>query len=668
MRSRNSPALRAAALLAAAGLCLGPTARAAKNQPPPQWALDLLKTPVPAFTGDPAAVILSDEYVETVDAQGRATEREREAIRILKPQGRERGCAVSFDVDEKLNYFRAWTITADGKQFQAKNTDFVDFGDTTIPILLSTVKTRVLHPPAADIGATIFCESEELLAPYQQETVWRMQVNIPFVSEALEVDLPPGRNYVANWHRYSAVAPTQVAPNHWRWELKNVPALDLSNVPVAPSWSALAARMTVTWGDAAVRDKSREWRAFGEDYTQLQQHRADPTPEIAAEAQRLTAGAPDFYSRLKDLTQYIQKNIQYFIVVRGIGGLQSHFAGDVFRNRYGDCKDKTTLLISMLQAVGIQAYYMPVDDRRGVIDPDDPSLAVGNHMITAIQIPATVNDPRLLAVVKGTAGTRYLIFDPTNERTPVGNLADYEQGSYALLAAGADSQVIALPVLPPTANGEERTGTFALAADGSLSGTVEISSTGPTGADTRLALKYTDPTERRSELEKAVANDLPGVTLVSYKFTQPADLDQPLGLTYKVTVPQYAHIAGPLLLVRPRPVGDDTMPFSDKPRTQPIDLQATGRWHDSFDIALPPGYSVDELPDPVALDTDFASYHSTTTVKGGVLHFDRVYTVRKIGLPASRAADFRSFEGAIVEDQQEAVVLKKQAAASKPAL
>ena len=149
--------------------------------------------------------------------------------------------------------------------------------------------------------------------------------------------------------------------------------------------------------------------------------------------------------------------------MRGIGGLQAHHAGDIFRNRYGDCKDKTTLLISMLQVAGIQAFYVPVDDRRGVVDPDAPSL-YGDHMITAIEIPAEVKDPRLMAIVKAKDGKRYLIFDPTNERTPVGNLPSYEQGGYGLLAAGADSQIVALPVLPPDANGTERKGTFTLSA------------------------------------------------------------------------------------------------------------------------------------------------------------------------------------------------------------
>ena len=60
--------------------------------------------------------------------------------------------------------------------------------------------------------------------------------------------------------------------------------------------------------------------------------------------------------------------MRYFIVVRGIGGWQAHYAADICLNHYGDCKDKTTLLISMLQAIGIKAYFVPVDDRRGVVD------------------------------------------------------------------------------------------------------------------------------------------------------------------------------------------------------------------------------------------------------------------------------------------------------------
>jgi hypothetical protein len=656
--SSNALPVAAAVLLAFACIS-GHAGIFGKDSSIPQWGLDAAKAKTPDYVKDASSVILFDEYVETVDGQGRATERERKAIRILQPQGRRDGCAVSYDVDEKINYFREWTIGADEKPYQAKDTDFVDEGDTGDAVMLSTRKVRIVHPPAADVGATIICESEELLAQWDQEKIWDIQHGVPAVLQALEVDLPAGHSYAVAWHRYTPVAPAEVAPGHWRWEIKDMQTLDLRNVKASLEWEALAARMSVTWGDAAVTGKDNEWRALGQWTTTLEANRADPTPEITAKAQELVAGAPDFYSRLKNITEYIQKNIQYFVVLRGIGGMQAHYAGDIFRNRYGDCKDKTTLLIAMLQAVGIKAFYVPVDDRRGVVDPDAPSLA-GNHMITAIEVPADVNDARLIAMVKANDGKRYLIFDPTNERTPVGNLPSYEQGGYGLLAAGAASQVIELPVLPPDANGKDRKGAFTLAADGSLTGSVETTSIGPQGAWLRIDLKETTEKEQRSELEKGVAYDLPGVVLDSYKYTQPSDLDKPLELDYKVTVPQYSHQAGPLLLVRPRVVGDDAVPFDDKPRSVPIDLSATGRWRDSFDITLPPGYAVDETPDPVDVNLDFASYHAATTAKGNVLHYEREYIVRQVEIPADKAAEFRKLEGAILSDEKGTAVLKKQ--------
>jgi len=629
------------------------------NQPVPQWGLDAAKTHTPDYDKDAASVVLFDEYLETIDAQGRAVEREREAIRILKPQGRHNTCEVAYDADEKINYFRVWTIAADEKQYQAQDTDFVEEGDTSVPVMLSTEKARIAHPPAVDVGAVEICESEELLEPYIHEKDWQIQTGIPVVFQALEVDLPAGRAHTEAWHNYQPVKPVEVEPNHWRWEVKDSHALILRDVHSAPELAALAARMAVQWGDAAVEGKDNQWRAIGQWFTTLEANRPDPTPEITAKAQELAAGAPDFYAKLSRVADYVQKNIRYFIVERGIGGLQANHASDIFRNRYGDCKDKTTLTISMLQAIGIHAVYMPVDVHRGVVDPDEPSLE-GDHMITAIEIPAEVQDPRIKAVVKAKDGKRYLIFDPTNERTPIGNLPSYLQGGYGTLVAGSASQIIALPVLDPDANGTEQKGSFTLSADGTLSGSVDTSHTGPEGAEFRSFLKETDAKEQREEWEHYIAETLPGVTLDAFQFIQPSALDKPLEFHFKVTAHQYAHVAGPLLLVRPRVVGSHAQFFDDKPRIYPIDMNATGRWRDSFDIALPPGYVVDETPDPVSLDLDFASYHSSVSAKGNTLHYEREFVVRQVELPPGKAAAFRQLESAILSDEKAAAVLKKQ--------
>jgi hypothetical protein len=656
--SSNSDALRL--LVAALLLCTCKPGLASKNQPVPQWGMDAHKIHTPDYAKDAAAIILYDEFVETVDASGRAVERERRAKRVLKPQGRgEATCGVGYSEDEKINYFRVWTIAADEKQYQAQDSDFIEAGDTGVPIMLSTNKVRIAHPPAVDVGATVICESEEVLEPYIHENIWEIQKSIPVAFQALEIDLPAGRTYSQAWHNFKPIQPVEVAPNHWRWELKDTPALILRDVPSRPEWAAIAARMSVQWGDAAVAGTDNEWRAIGEWVTTLEANRPDPSPDITAQTQSLIAGATDFYTRLSRITDYIQKNIRYFIVMRGIGGLQANHAADIYRNKYGDCKDKTTLLISMLQVAGIHAFYMPVDDRRGIVDPADPSL-YGNHMITAIEVPADVQDPRLMAIVKGKDGKRYLIFDPTNERTPVGNLPSYLQGSYGTLAAGAQSQIVALPVLPPDANGTDRKGDFTLAADGTLTGSVDTSHSGPEGADLRMFLKYSDEKQRREYWENHVARDVPGVVIDSLQFVQPTALDKPLEFHYKLTAGQYAHSAGTLLLVRPRVVGSDVMPFDDKPRSVPIDLNATGRWHDSFDITLPAGYVVDETPDPIDVDVDFATYRSTITTKDNHLHYERDYVVRQVEIPADKAAAFRKLESAILTDEKGTAVLKKQ--------
>jgi hypothetical protein len=220
--------------------------------------------------------------------------------------------------------------------------------------------------------------------------------------------------------------------------------------------------------------------------------------------------------------------------------------------------------------------------------------------------------------------------------------------------------VIGLPVLAPDANTNERTGKFTLAADGTLTGSVDTIRAGSEGGELRMALKYRDDKERREALETSVAHDVPGVVLNSFEYVQPTALDKPIEIHYKLTAAQYAHTAGPLLLIRPRVVGSLAHPFDDKPRKFAIDLGSTGHWHDSFDIALPPGYVVDETPDGVDLDLGFATYHSTVTAKDNALHYERDYIVRKVELAASEAGVYRKLEGTILADEKGTAVLKKQ--------
>jgi hypothetical protein len=636
-----------------------------KPQPAPDWAVEAAKTPTPASAASSAAVVLFDEYLITVDEQNHAVERERSAIRILKPQGRGYShCSIFYDVDEKLNYFRSWTISADGKQFQAMEGDFEDRGAYAGAEMQFTERIRSVNPPGSDPGSTVVCETEQHLRPYIQEENWDIQGSIPIVNEALELALPPGGHYAESWRKHPAAKPSEGAANHLRWEIKDMPALDLENIHAAPAWSALAARMSVKWGDAAVKGIDNQWRQIGLWQENLEAGRSDATPEITAKAQELAAGAPDLYTKISRITDFIQKNIRYFVVERGIGGWQAHYAADIYRNRYGDCKDKATLVIAMLGAVGVKAHYLHVDSRRGVIDPDEPAATIGDHMIAAIELPAGETDPRFAARVQSIDGKNLLIFDPTDEKTPVGLIRAALQGAYGNISNGAASQVIQMPVLAPETAGMNRKGTFTLATDGGLTGDVSEVLAGDDAAEERWLLKATDSKEIHEFLEKRIASDLPGVVFKGFEFHEQTELEKPLDLDLHLSEANFAHPAGPLLLVRPRVLGSHVRAVPDvmdgKPRIYPIEMGHPGRWHDSYDITLPPGYVVDETPDAVNVDVGFASYHSTITAKGNLLHYEREYVVRKVEIPAEKAGDFRELEGAILADEKGTAVLKKQ--------
>jgi hypothetical protein len=635
-----------------------------KSEPAPQWALDAVKTPTPSTVGDAPAVVLFDEYLISIDEQNHAVERERIAVRILKPQGRDYShCAIAYDVDEKLNYFRSWTIAADGKQFQAMETDFTDRGAYSAPILQFSERIRTLKPPGGDPGSVVVCETEEHLRPYMDEEEWDIQASIPIAREALELDLPPGGKYAESWRKFDPVKPLETGANHLRWEINEMPALDLENIHSTPSWGALAARMSVKWGDAAVKGTDNQWRALGLWQEQLEEHRSDPTPEIAAKAKELTAGSPDLYTRLSRITDYIQKNVRYFVVERGIGGWQAHYAADIFRNRYGHCKDKTTLLIAMLQAIGMRAHYFHVDSRRGIIDPAEPSL-YGNHMITAIELPDGESDPRLVARVKAATGKTLLIFDPTDEETPVGLIRSALQGAWGNLANGADSQVLQMPVLPPESAGLNRKGNFTLTTDGSLAGDVTETFTGDDATSERWFIKDNDQKDMHEKLEHSLGTDLPNLNFKGFEFGHEDDLAKPVHLDLHLSASNYAHTSGPLLLFRPRILGSHARVVNDvmegKQRAYAIELGHPGQWRDSFDIDIPTGYVVDETPDPVEVNVDFASYKSSVSVSGNKLHYEREYVVRQVEIPAAKAADFRKLEGAILEDERGTAVLKKR--------
>src|SRR5262249_40851997 len=159
----------------------------------------------------------------------------------------------------------------------------------------------------------------------------------------------------------------------WQWTLKNVQGIAQELEVMMPSLMSLAGRMSLSYFAPGVKSThAASWQDVGRWYAQLAEGRFNPTPEISAKTAALIAGKLDFASRLQALTSFLQSEIRYVAIEIGIGGDQPHIAGDVFHYRYGDCKDKVTLLKAMLHEAGISSHYVLVDTHRGVINPEVP--------------------------------------------------------------------------------------------------------------------------------------------------------------------------------------------------------------------------------------------------------------------------------------------------------
>ena len=649
-------------------LLAGVPAHASANVP--DWVRDAAHQATPSgLAATTKAVVLLSDTTYSVSPDGRATEHVREVIRILRPQGRELAVPVVwYDKDSKISTFRVWSIDPAGHEYTLKDTEVADIG---MPgeggELYGDDRARVAAPPGLDPGGVVAYEYERRMRPYVAETNWFFQGQLPRLNQRFRLVLPAAFTYTTTWAHHPRVEGADLENHSYVWEMNNEAAIDLEHVPLSPSEGALAARMTVHYsGPGLAQPQEGTWKGIGEWYSGLVRDRLAASPEIIAKAAELTAGKTDFYDKAEAIAEFLQQHIRYYAIEIGIGGYQPHFAADIFRGGYGDCKDKATLLTSMLGAVGIHSALVMVDSHRGTIDPEDPST-VANHVIAAIEIPAGYQSPKLHSVVTAGNGKRFLIFDPTAEKTPFGQLENALQGGYGVLAEGPESQIVRLPVLAPELNTVSRSARFTLAADGTLRGAVTERRFGGLAESRRALALRVDSRHQQEFMDRAVGSDFASVALTGLKFADAGTLSKDVTTSYSVDAPHFATSVGPLLMIRPRVLGRYGFETDHNARKVPVDLEQAMQGTDEFDIEIPAGYAVDELPQPVKLDWGFAAYESRTEAIGSRLHYKRTFTVRDVTLPAARYHDLEDVVSTIAADEDGRAILKRTPQAAVPA-
>jgi len=627
----------------------------------PEWLRAAAQQTLPEYPKDTVAVVLLDEQQTTVKDNGEIETRHRRAYKLLRPEARDdySYAAVTFDNETKLSFFKAWTITHDGKEMELKEKDAVEVSLTSFEVF-TDLRAKGIKFSAADPGSVVGYEYVQKHRPFVFEDDWKFQSKIPTRRARFSLQAPAGWEFTNYWANSPKREPQSSANNLYVWEIENIPGIEIE--PEMPPFPTIEGRMDIKYfpRDPALRAKTTgSWNDIGVWYANLTSGSRAPSPAMQQKVTELTAGISDPLKKMQVLAAYVQQQIRYVAIEIGIGGLQPHPAADVFKHQYGDCKDKATLLSAMLKLAGIESYYVMIDTDRGIVNPDFPSLR-GDHMIMAIQLPKDVPITSLYATVEDPQLGRLLFFDPTDEYVPLGYLPSELQQSYGLVITPDSGKLILLPVLPATTNRLMRTGTLTLSAAGNLGGDVNELRWGAPAGDSRAQFLNTPPSDRNKVFEKFLGTFLNNFTLTNATIGNLDKYNENFSLHYQFVVEGYAKTAGDLLILRPRVVGDKgSSILSGKPRKYPIEFRGTTLQSDMFDITLPAGYVVDELPQPVDAKCEYATYKSNVEVKDNVLHYKRVYEVKGVVVPTDKLPEVRDFFHQVAAAEKSSAVLRR---------
>src|SRR3984893_2287379 len=594
--------------------CLAGVPRSAAGDAP-GWMHALVNVPLPAHDEKTDVVLLYSDRIVTVQSADKIKITVREAYKILRPGGREYGTvSVSYNSRKKITGLRGWSLPA-----QRENQ----------PLVL--------------------------------QDVWYFQETNPVREAHYTLQLPSGWEYKATWMNYPEAKPVQ-AGNQSQWVVSEVKGI--KHEDNMPPWQGVAGQMIVSFfppGGSAQNQGFQDWKQMGIWYQGLTSGRRDASPELKQKVASLTSSASTPFAKMKVLGDFTQRDIRYVAIELGIGGWQPHPAAEVFTHHYGDCTDNATLMGAMLHEIGIDSYYVVINSERGSVTPETPAHVGGfDHAIIAIKLPDGAADSSLAATMAHPKFGKILFFDPTDELTPFGQLNGALQANYGLLVTPDGGELVKLPELPPAMNGIQRTAKLSLSATGTVSGEVQETRVGDRAWSQRWALRtVTKDADRIKPIETLLSRSLGTFQITKASVGNLQLTDQPFMYNYSVVAQNYAKTAGNLLLVRPRFIGNKSTDLLEtkEPRKYPVEFEGPSRDTDTFEITLPTGYEVYDLPPPVNADYSFASYHSKTEVNGNTLKYTRTFEVKELSVPLSKVEDLPRLYRVIAGDERNTAVL-----------
>jgi hypothetical protein len=618
----------------------------------PDWLTAAGRADLAHFGDGSAAVILGEWTDFTVDATGKFVMTERRAMRVLNRRSADRYLdAVGYENNAgKVTSIQTWSIAPSGRVTLSGKKDLVTIAGFTAFEEFTDVRMKKISIPGAEDGSLVGYEVvTQGRIPISGEK-FPMEEELPIRIRELHVSVPSGslRWFVNHPDRVAVVSQS---PNGASFRTENRAAIP--DEPNAPPFTSLAAMVVVNYdskGPAALQS----WEQAGHAYHDLFANGEKPETDIASQVETLLAGKSDDLCKIDALYNFVSRQIRYVAIEIGVGGYQPHPAADVYKNKYGDCKDKANLLISMLGKIGLRAYPALVGTRGDVeADPTVPTLATFDHMIVALPLPANLR----AAVEQFPAydgRNQILWLDPTSETEPLGQVPEMDQGVFALISYPDRGDLQRIPQAPPEQNGLEFAASVRLQPDGAGAADVEARYLGVSNSDRHMFYRGRSQSEILKKFEERVATYVNQAEFRQASISGIDDSRQQIHEKFSFAGNFSIASAGDSWFLQPLFLSGIAVPeVGARPRQLPLDLGTPFHVKCIYRVELPAGMRIERVPDKISLKSELGELSIEYTMAGDVLVASETLSFSRGRIPPEKYPEFRDFVNASIRAERQ---------------
>ena len=560
-------------------------------------------------------------------------------IKILNARGIEEYGEIKIGYDStytKVKIVSALTVTPEGEVFRAGEKHIHDVSVYPDFPMYDNVRLKIISMPSLEKDAVIEIKYKTIeINPIPEfiGVTFLCSPN-PVKWEEFSIDLPKEKERSLKSMIFNEIYNTfnaELAPRiikgkdktTYYWEFRNLPAI--TPEPYMPDYRQIVPGLLFSTF-SSWRQIYDWWWNLVKDKIQLDQNLKEKVRELTKDKFTLQEKAEAIYN-------FVQKDIRYVAIEYGLGGYEPRSAKETFRNRYGDCKDKTILLISMLGEAGIEAYPVLLGGAETLrVDDTFPSLNF-NHVIVALKI-----------------GQDFIFCDPTYSTLPFGQVIPLYQGQPVLVVLKEGPKIMTIPFTEEDENVVERKTKIFINPDGSISVSRETSRSGYYAFVLRRELTSLPPKIITDFLKEDIQMFCPGGKLKDYKLENLEILPGPLKIHLEFTGEKYLSKIDSLRILPPLVNFSDIIGFETvalEKRLYHLDFLVPSKSQNTIEIELPFCFQLKSLPPNFKRDSAWMSFEVRYSQRNNRIIFTLIQRIKRRWVSKEEYKDFKKFLGEV---------------------